>query len=440
MNSGFLTDKVRPARAAATRMDNETYRIRVEDLFRELVVEDGTVDEEVRAQLEQLALLPRKTRYFLRVLNDQPTEVQVPFYRLILSRVKDKDFYGELERHIRHRFYEARDQIKEILGQLADSEAVPALMHVIALTDEGWLAGELIRIVLSYDPEILRDPVEQALHSGDYQLQCLGIYLAGKSKSDPLLDVLAQFYRRPFGEKLDRLERKSYDALMEGVEGASDGLMLRWLRDSSARVRELGVVAAARRRLKASVADLVRLVLVDAKTRSRAAQTLLDFEEEGLLEFSPTDEGGAAVQEILTTAKREPLINTLKDLTREESGAVREVVAKMIRLLPDAGALAGALVRVAVEDRQRSVQLAALETLAQIDQERFMDAAADVMAETAGALQPEVAEGLERLVAATLSKAQQAELEAETERRRRKREEALEKFAGTIESWRHDLE
>src|SRR5690606_27292343 len=178
-------------------------------------------------------------------------------------------------------------------------------MHVIALTDEGWLAGELIRIVLSYDPEILRDPVEQALHSGDYQLQCLGIYLAGKSKSDPLLDVLAQFYRRPFGEKLDRLERKSYDALMEGVEGASDGLMLRWLRDSSARVRELGVVAAARRRLKASVADLVRLVLVDAKTRSRAAQTLLDFEEEGLLEFSPTDEGGAAVQEILTTAKRE---------------------------------------------------------------------------------------------------------------------------------------
>src|SRR5690606_5525920 len=210
--------------------------------------------------------------------------------------------------------------------------------------------------------------------------------------------------------------------------------------DSSARVRELGVVAAARRRLKASVADLVRLVLVDAKTRSRAAQTLLDFEEEGLLEFSPTDEGGAAVKEILTTAKREPLINTLKDLTREESGAVREVVAKMIRLLPDAGALAGALVRVAVEDRQRSVQLAALETLAQIDQERFMDAAADVMAETAGALQPEVAEGLERLVAATLSKAQQAELEAETERRRRKREEALEKFAGTIESWRHDLE
>nr|MBO2478353.1 hypothetical protein [Bacillota bacterium] len=90
MNSGFLTDKVRPARSAATRMDNETYRIRVEDLFRELLLEDGTMDEGVRQQLEQLALLPRKTRYFLRVLNDQPLPVQVHFYRLILSRVKEK--------------------------------------------------------------------------------------------------------------------------------------------------------------------------------------------------------------------------------------------------------------------------------------------------------------------------------------------------------------
>ena len=440
MNSGFLTDRVRQTRSAATRMDNETYRIRVEDLFRDLVTEDGTVDEEVRRQLEQLALLPRKARYFLRVLNDQPTAVQVPFYRLILSRVKEKDFYGELERHIRHRFYEARDQIKEVLGQLADPEAVPALMHVIALTEEGWLAGELIRIVLSYDPEVLREPVRQALDSGDYQLQCLGIYLAGKSKSDPLLEVLAQFYRRPFGEKVDRLERKAYDALMEGVEGCSDGLLLRWLRDSSARIRELGVVAAARRRLKAAVSDLVRLVLVDAKTRSRAAQTLLDFEQEGLLEFRETDEGGAAVRSILAAAKREPLLNTLKDLTREESGAVREVALKLIRLLPDAGPLAGSIVRAAVEDRLRNVQLAALETLAQIDRERFMDAAADLMAETAGVTQPEVAEGLERIVAATLDESERARLEEEAERRRRKREEALEKFAGTIESWRHEIE
>ncbi len=421
-------------------MDNETYRIRVEDLFRDLMTPEGAMDDEVRQQLEQLALLPRKARYFLRVLNDQPTDVQAHFYRLILSRVKEREFYGDLERHIRHRFYEAREQIKELLGQLGDPEVVPALMHVIALTEEGWLAGELIRIVLSYDASVLRDPVQQALQSGDYQLQCLGIYLAGKSKRDPLLEVLSQFYRRPFGDKVDRLERKSYDALMEGVEGCSDGLILRWLRDSSARVRGLGIVAAARRRLKASVGDLVRLVLVDAKTRTRAAQTLLDFEQEGLLEFKEGDEGGNAVRGILVAAKREPLLSTLKDLTREESGAVREAALKMIRLVPDAEPLAGALVRVAVEDRLRSVQIAALETLAQIDHERFVDAAADIMAETAGAVHPEVAEGVSRLVAERLNDAERAHLADEIEHRRKKREEALEKFAGTIESWRHEIE
>ncbi|MBO8142575.1 MAG: hypothetical protein H0Z37_10450 [Firmicutes bacterium] len=439
MNGGFLTDKVRHVRPAA-RMDNETYRIRVEDLFRDLRNESGEWDPAVLEQLEELALLPRKTRYFFRVLNDQPLDVQAHFYRLILSRLQGKDFYADLERHIRHRFYEAREEIKELLGSLGDARLVPALMHVIALTEEGWLAGELIRIVLSYDPEVLRKPVDESLQSGDYLLQCLGIYLAGKSKSDPLLEVLGRFYRRPFGDKVDRLERKAYDALMEGIEGASDGLLLRWLRDSSARVRELGIVAVARRRLKAAVGDLVRLVLVDAKTRSRAAQTLLDFEEEGLLEFSAEDEGGRAVKEILVSAKRDPLLNTLKDLIREESGAVREVTLKMVRLVPAPDRLLGAVARVAVEDRLRGVQLAALQTLARLDRERFMDAAAEIMTEAAGTVHPEVAEGLEALTAGTLTEEERKRLAAEVERRRKKREEALDKFAGTIESWRHDLE
>ncbi|MFS8572740.1 MAG: hypothetical protein LOD85_06915, partial [Clostridia bacterium] len=139
-------------------------------------------------------------------------------------------------------------------------------------------------------------------------------------------------------------------------------------------------------------------------------------------------------------AKREPLLATLKELTRDESGAVREVALKMIRLLPDAAPLAGGLVRVAVDDRLRNVQLAALETLAKIDHERFMDAAADLMAAAAGTVHPEVAEGLERLVAATLDEAERARLADEIEHRRKKREEALEKFAGTIESWRHEIE
>lgn len=436
MNSGFLTDKVRPAKTA-TRMDNETYRIRVEDLFKELHDESGAVNEAVKEQLKELALLPRKTRHFLRVLNDQPLEVQAEFYRHIFREVKGDDFYKDLERHVRHRFYEARDEFKELLGMLDDPDAIQALMHVIALTEEGWLAGELIRIVLAHDPEQAREPVRHALESGDYLLQCLGIYLAGKSKSDPLLEELSRFYRRPFGDKVDRLERKSYDALLEGSEGVSDDLILRWLRDSSARVREVGIIAAARRRLKASVEDLVRLVLVDNRTRPRAAQALLDFEAEGLLEFSPEDEAGRAMAGILNAAKREPLLNMLKELTRDENATVRELTVKLVRLLDEPAPLAGA-VRSAVDDRVRGVQVGALETLARIAKERFFDAAAETLSDPAA--HEEVVQRLQELIAETMSAEERQELEAETDRRRKRREEVLDKFARPIESWRHDLE
>ena len=436
MNSGFLTDKVRPAKTA-TRMDNETYRIRVEDLFKELHDESGAVNEAVKEQLKELALLPRKTRHFLRVLNDQPLEVQAEFYRHIFREVKGDDFYKDLERHVRHRFYEARDEFKELLGMLDDPDAIQALMHVIALTEEGWLAGELIRIVLAHDPEQAREPVRHALESGDYLLQCLGIYLAGKSKSDPLLEELSRFYRRPFGDKVDRLERKSYEALLEGSEGVSDDLILRWLGGSSARGREVGIMAAARRRLKASVEDLVRLVLVDNRTRPRAAQALLDFEAEGLLEFSPEDEAGRAMAGILNAAKREPLLNMLKELTRDENATVRELTVKLVRLLDEPAPLAGA-VRSAVDDRVRGVQVGALETLARIAKERFFDAAAETLSDPAA--HEEVVQRLQELIAETMSAEERQELEAETERRRKRREEVLDKFARPIESWRHDLE
>lgn len=420
-------------------MDNETYRIRVEDLFRDLYDEDGQENAAAAAQLKQLAVLPRKTRYFLRVLNDQPVPVQLAFYRYVLKEVKGPDFYKDLERHIRHRFYEARDEIKEVLRGLGDADAIEALMHVIALTEEGWLAGELIRIVLAHDPEVVREPVRRALESGNYLLQCLGIYLAGKSKSDPLLEELGRFYRKPHGEKVDRLERKSYDALLEGSEGASDELLLRWLRDSSARVREVGVIAVARRRLKAAVDDLTRLVLVDGRTRARAAQALLEFEAEGIFAYSHADEGGRAMADILAAAKQEPLMSLLRDLAVDESAAVREVALNLVRLLPDPKPLVGVLVRAAAEERVRSAQLSALRSLAAVDKERFFDAAAEVLSDVVN-VHEEVSSGLARIVEQTFTPAEQERLQEEAERRRRRREEVLDKYAGDIESWRHDLE
>lgn len=454
MNSGFLTDRIGTTRPS-TRMDNETYRIRVGDLFRRLYTDEPTAaavgeqstgdapstrqDDEVRKQLEQLALLPRKARHFLRVLNDQPMNVQADFFRYVVHNVKEKDFHKDLERHVRHRFYEAREPFKQLLATLDDAASIEAIMHVIALTEEGWLAGELIRIVLSFEAEQLREPVRKALQSGDYLLQCLGIYLGGKSKSDALLEELSVFYRRPFGDKIDRLERKTYDALMEGLEGASDDLLLRWLRDSSSRVRELGIGAVAKRRLDTSVGDLLRLVLVDGKTRARAAQTLLDFHGDELFRFAPEDEGGEAIAGIVTAAKQEPLLNMLKELMRDESGAVREVAIRVLPLVPDATPLIGILMRTAVEDRLRGVQLAALETISIIDPPRFFEAAAETLSD-AGNLHPEVVTGLERIAEETLSEKERQRLEEEVAERRKRREEVLDKFAGTIESWRHDLE
>ncbi len=355
MSSGFLTDKVRPARAA-TRMDNETYRIRVEDLFRELHDEEGQPNEAVKAQLKELALLPRKTRHFLRVLNDQPLQVQTEFYLHVLREVKAPDFYKDLERHIRHRFYEAREEIKQLLASLTDENAIEALMHVIALTEEGWLAGELIRIVLAHEPELARVPVRNALDSGDYLLQCLGIYLAGKSKKDPLLEELGSFYRKPQGEKVDqaraqvvrcahgrvrRCQRRAASALAQGFLGP---------RTRGGDYRS-GAAAAESRGGRLDQARLGRR----GNSSSGRPQTLLDFEEEGLLAYTADDEGGRAMAAILSAAKQEPLMKLLTELSRDESAAVREVAVKLMQLLPDPKPVASVLVRSAAEDRARSV-------------------------------------------------------------------------------------
>jgi len=180
-------------------------------------------------------------------------------------------------------------------------------------------------------------------------------------------------------------------------------------------------------------------VLVDGRTRARAAQTLVDFEAEGLLAYSPDDEAGRAIAGILAAAKQEPLMNLLRELAADESAPVREVALNLIRLVPDPSPLVGVLVRAAAEERVRSVQLAALRSLAAVDKERFFDAAAEVLSNVAN-LHEEVSAGLARLVEQTFTPEEQERLKEEAERRRRRREEVLDKYAGTIESWRHEIE
>ena len=197
------------------------------------------------------------------------------------------------------------------------------LFHVIALTEEGWLAGELIRIVLSMPPEALQEPLQEALMSEDYLLQCLAIYLIGKTADETLLHMLARFYRKPVGDRVDRLEKKAYDALLEGAQTAVPSLFSTWLKDRSVRVRDLALTVLATREVPEVVVDLAGLILIDAQARTRAAKILLRYAEAGLFEWSPDDPRSQQIRELLTAAKEDALTRLLRSLLRHESPAVR---------------------------------------------------------------------------------------------------------------------
>lgn len=420
------------------RMDNETYRIRVQDLLGKLKV-NGDWDPETQRRLEELAVQPRKSRYFLRAVSDRSQDVQVHFYRLVLGRVRTKDAVADLERHIRQRFYEDREAIKQVISLLDDPASIYAIFRVIAHTGEGWLAGELIRLMLAHPPERLREPVREAIQSGDYLLQCLGIYLVGKSRHEDLLEVLTEFYRKPFGEKIDRLEKKSLDALREGAAVCPEGVILRWLRDGSSRVRLLGVEAAEQRLVEAAVPDLVRLFLVDSRTRVQAARALERLEEAGRVSFAPGSEGARGPLSIMSQAKPEPLAATLRDLLRDDSPTVRQIAAKLSRLAPVHADLLPQLSRLATEERLPAVQSAALETLSYLDRERFLAAMVDVMSAVRGTVQEEALAFARKLWDERLTPEERARAEAEIQAKRKAQEAALEKFAGTVEWWRHDM-
>lgn len=418
------------------RMDNETYRLKVENMFSLLAEKDGSWKPEVLTELEHLALAARKGRYFLRVVGTQPRTFQIHFYRYYMSRARREDSIVDLERQIRHMFYETREEAKEILAELVDSSTLPALFQVIALTEEGWLAGELIRIVLGAPIDQLRQPITQHLYSPTYLLQCLAIYLIGKLGDEDLLEALVEFYRKPEGEKIDRLEKKAYDALIEGGSMASPRLILRWLKDKNSRVREIGLTLASERQIPEAVSDLVGLVLVDAKTRARAAAVLLEYEQAGVLSWHKDDERSLGVQRIINGAKEAPLIATLRSmLLREDNSAVREVVVNLTRLAPESNELSSQLRRLVNEDNSSGVQIAAMHALADVDRGRMKRALIELF--SADAPNREVIEAANEIMD-TLPASEVRQIKQGVRTRMERRKAALDKFAASVEWWRHD--
>lgn len=425
------------------RMDNETYRLRVEGLIARLKKGDnGEMDPNVRAQLEELAVMPRKARYFLKALasSGQDQDVQVHFYRHIMTHARPDDIVSDLERHVRHSFYEAREEAKQILSRLTTADVLPVMFRIISATEEGWLAGELIRIVLAAPIEELRTPLRESLYSKDYLLQCLAIYLIGKLADEELMEELAQFYCKPVGEKIERLEKKAYEALLQGAQECAASLLVSWLKARQARLRELALTALESRRVPESVVDLIRLVLIDPRTRNQAADVVLRYKDIGLFDWKEGDPVTQPVIQLVSAAKREPLLATLRALMREESPAVREVGVELVGLLRESsGEVTGQVRRLAIEDPVPTVQMAALRTLSKTDVNRLIPCLIDIFSDYAyeqGSQQ--LIDESNRIMEEVLTPEQVAQVQAGIEQKRERREAALERFAGTVEWWRHE--
>lgn len=425
------------------RMDNETYRLRVEALLRELGREEDALSSEALAELERLALTPRKARYFLRALlaTEQSEPIQVHFYRLIMEAARTKNAYSDLERHIRHAFYEAREVTRSVLAQVQTPRALTTLFHVIALTEEGWLAGELIRIVLAMPVEVLQEPLHEALMSEDYLLQCLAIYLIGKTADENLLNMLARFYRKPVGERIDRLEKKSYDALLEGAQTAVPSLFTTWLKDKSVRVRDLALTVLATREVPEVVVDLAGLVLIDAHTRTKASKILLRYAEADVFEWSPEDPRGQQIRRLLTAAKEDALVRLLRSLLRHESPAVREVAIQLVGLLPEAAStLVSEVSRLSVEEPLPALQIAALKVIERIAPELLVSSLVEVYADHGfGQGSPELLSLANQIMQRSLTPEQVLKVQEGIEEKKERRAAALERFAGSVEWWRHEV-
>ena len=165
----------------------------------------------------------------------------------------------------------------------------------------------------------------------------------------------------------------------------------------------------------------------------------MELEAAGQASFNPGVEASQGAAAIVGQAKPGPLAAILKELLRDDHEQVREAAAKLCRLVTEYQELLPELARLATEERIPSVQLAALETLGYLDKERFIVAAVEVLTSPQSAgRQAEVVEATQQLLEQHLTPEEQDRLSQEVAAKREKQEAALEKFAGTVEWWRHD--
>ena len=181
-------------------------------------------------------------------------------------------------------------------------------------------------------------------------------------------------------------------------------------------------------------------MLIDPKTRPKAAATVLLFESEGSLELLPEHPTAEAVSQLFKTARQEALQATLGTLVRDESAAVREVAVKLAPFLNDPKSMASSVRRLAVEDRSSVVQAAALRVLARVDRERLVPVLIEVFTDSnVSAAAHDVIDVATSLMEEYLGEEEIAAVNQGVRAKEEQRDAALDRFSGEVEWWRHDL-
>ncbi|MGI6037295.1 MAG: hypothetical protein ACOYD6_03600 [Limnochordia bacterium] len=409
------------------------------ELFALLQLEETAEAEsyqQILVELEKEAFKPNNLKSFLRILGEQPAALRGHFYKEILVRRRNSiGALKTLEKHLRWCLNRDRKDAHSSLEAIGESKALPGLFRLVSLTRDATVAREIIARIRTYDYEHIRSAILYALRSEDKKLQSFGLHMARRVTDPTLIEPLLKFYLQ---QTENTIKANAQRVLLEALTPDDREIVLGWLRDKNGDVRLLGVRAAQRLADRKFIPDLVRLVLVDARTRVSAASVLLSFAQLGIITFVP--DGAPEITGIITKAKRQPLLAVLEELLHNDNRVLREIGLRFLRLLPEERTLEKTVVYLAQRERTAPVRSAAIELLATYQREQALDMIVEILSDpAASARNSSLAQATEELLAKLVDGETLAQIEAKIEKRREEREEALNRFVGDFEAWREQL-
>ncbi|MBE3577518.1 MAG: hypothetical protein IMX00_07475 [Limnochordales bacterium] len=401
----------------------------------------ATPTEDQITRLIEYALKSGRTKDFLRVLDEQPADLRDLLYERLLAQPLSRGGLQALEKHFRTAVARGRwENIAATVSHSRDPRAYLGLIRVLATTSDRNLSDALLELFQNAPAGPFGEALRRALNSNDSRLQLVAVDLMGRTDQPAMVDELFRFYLRldpAHDERLRLRAREGFLSLVDRLPVTEiEPRIARWLQDERPGARLLAIAAIQRRGLWHLVPELVRLVLVDPKTRTQAAVALTALEAAGLLRFDREDPLGEGVREVLLKARREPLRRLLHQFMQSESAVLREIGVKfLIALGPEAEDLP-LLQRLAREEGVAPVRGAALRALARFDQqvavEPLVAALTDRTALPGSTLMLMVQDILEN----ELTEELRERVLQEAERLRREWEHVRQRFAGEAEAWR----